>query len=125
MGMTRRDWNSKKEGLSGDAFTLFALVATIGGLVLSFAKGAAARWTGILLAGLAAVSLAATRANLLTSVVKEGHGMVAVQFEIGFWLAFLSFGATIAAYIVAQWDLPMWRREREAQSVPAPAPERP
>lgn len=123
MGMTQKDWNSKDEGYSGDIFTLIALLVTIGGLALSLAKGAGARWTGILLAGLASTSLAASRANLLNSVVKDGHGLVTVQFQLGFWLAFLSLGATIAAYIVAQWDLPMWRKDREAQAVPRPAAE--
>jgi hypothetical protein len=123
MGMTKKSWNSKEEGFSGDLFTLFALLATIGGLALSLAKGVTSRWPGILLAALAAVSLAVTRANLLTSVVKEGRGLVTVQFQLGFWLAFLAFGLSIAAYIVTQWDLPMWRAEREAQAVPVPAPE--
>lgn len=120
MGIAGRDSNSKEEGYSGDIFTMFALLVTVGGLALSLAKGAGARWFGILLAGLASVSLAASRANFLDSVAKEGQGLVTVQFQLGFWLAFLSLGATIAAYIVAQWDLPIWRKEREAQAVPVP-----
>lgn len=123
MGMGRGDWSSKGGGYSGDFFTLIALLATIGGLALSFVKGAGARWPGVLLAGLAAVSLSASRANVLTDAVKQGGGLVTIQYEMGFWLAFLACGATIAAYIVAQWDLPIWRQEREAQAVPAPVSE--
>ncbi len=124
MGMTRSDWNSKNNGYSGDLFTLLALLATIGGLALSLAKGAAARWAGILLAGLSVVSLAASRANILTDAVKEGGGIATIQFEMGFWIAFLACGLSIAAYFVAQWDLPIWRREREREAVPVPATER-
>lgn len=113
MGMTQKGWNSKDEGYSGDVFTLVALVLTLGGLVLAIAKGAGAHKIGISLAGLAAISLAASRANFLRSVLAEGRGMATVQFELGFWLAFYTLGLTIAAYIVAQWDLPMWRKERE------------
>ena len=123
MGMTQEGAQPKDEGFSGDVFTLLAMILTLGGLALALAKGSDAHRLGISLASLAAVSLAASRANFLRSVLEAGGGMVTLRFEVGFWLAFFTLGLTIAAYIVARWDLPMWRQERTADAVPAPVSE--
>jgi len=122
MGMTPKDLASKT-GFSGDLLTLCALLAAGIGLALSLV-GASARRPTILVAALAAVSLAASRANLLTSAVKEGQGLLTIQFELGFWLAFLAFGAAIATCIMSTWDLAMFRQQPKAQAAQAPLPDR-
>ncbi len=122
MGITRQEWNSQnKGGFSGDSYTVLALLATIGGLVITLASGPWVRKATLTLATAAALLLSATRMSILTDSLKEGQGLVTVQFELGFWLAFLAYGFTFTAAVISTWDLPMWRRESPPEGSPLPA----
>src|SRR5262245_35899070 len=118
MGMASQELQAR-DGYSGDALTLLAGIVGLAGFAATFGAGNFLRRAAIGLAALGAVSLAASRANMLVSALREGHGLVTVQYQMGFWLAFLCFGLAIATGILAGWNLP-WKRVSTTEPVPIP-----
>lgn len=94
----------KEQKIAGDPLATLAILAGVVGLGTSFikAKKAAVAPAGSGAAG--SILLLMLKSTLDNEIVKQGQGLLLVNYGFGFWLAFLLFVAStvVNVYTIAQ-----------------------
>lgn len=109
----------RRQNVSPDPFTAFAGLCALIGLGLSLVGARVAIVPAI--SGVAgAVSLLLMKSRMDDQVLKQGHGMLQVNYEIGYSLTLLLMvvGAGWNAFLFAQ------RKRDPAAAIPTPSPDR-
>lgn len=89
------------EKLEPDPFAILALVAAVGGVVLSLAARSAI--ASAILGGAGAVFLLILKSRLADRTAQESMGVVQVEMDIGYWLAMLFFvGAAAVNFMLGR-----------------------
>lgn len=91
----------KTHKVEAEPFALFALGAAVFGLLLGFVKAKPARIVNAVSGGAGAVFLLLLKNKIDKAVMKEGGGMISVNYEAGFWIAMVLFILTVGVSIHA------------------------
>lgn len=92
---SRRSKKIKSEPLAA-----VAVLAAIAALALAFLRGKAGHLPARIGAAVCALSLLAMKLKVDADVLKQGEGVVTIQWEFGFWLALLAaIGAAVVSFI--------------------------
>ena len=94
----------KEEKVLGEPLAAFALVSTCIGLGTSFVRSKKKAIIPAVAGALGSVLLLLSKAKIDNEVLKQGRGLLQVEYAIGFWLSFLLFllAAALNAWIFLQ-----------------------
>jgi len=106
---------SEPQKVSGEPLAVFALLCAIAGLGLSFLKSSKSSLAPALVGLAGVILLLALKVKIDNDALREGEGMLQVEYGAGFWLALLSFlvGAGWNGFLFSQ------RKKTPQPSMPA------
>lgn len=89
-------WGGKQvRNVSGEPLALFALLASISGLALSFYKHDKSAIAPAVVGGIGLILLLVLKSKLDNDILKQGGGMLQLEYSAGFWIAFILYLAAI------------------------------
>lgn len=97
---------SKKEQIKPEPLAAIAAIVAIATLGLAFVGGQFGKISSRIGAGACALSLLAMKFKVEDNLLKEGKGVVGLQWEFGFWLALLASIAVVVISFLPNKDAP-------------------
>ena len=91
--------NRKTERIDPEPYAIWAFGAGIVGLVLSFIKSRGSKILPAIIGVVGAVSLLLLKSKLDRDVLREGEGAFHIEYQFGFWLAFILFFSAVVLNI--------------------------
>jgi len=91
----------QKQKVDAEPFAAIALGAAVLGLLIGFIKAKPARIVNAVTGGAGAVFLLLLKNKIDKEVLKEGGGMISVNYEMGFWITILLFITAVIVSIYA------------------------
>ncbi len=85
----------ERQKTKGEALAVIALLSTIAGLILCFLKHRMKNLILIVVSGLGTIMLLLLRVKLDGDILREGRGMVQLNYNAGYYLTLLSFLSVI------------------------------
>jgi hypothetical protein len=82
---------TSSQNIDAQPMALFALVAAILALAISFIKKKIPALICMIISVLGAISLLLLKGNLDGDATMQGQGIVQIEYQLGYWLAFLLF----------------------------------
>ena len=89
---------AKVETIKPEPLATVAILAALAGLGLAFIKGKGGRLGSAIAAAFCAITLLAMKMKVDQDTLKQGQGVVGVQWEFGFWMALV---AALAGAVLA------------------------
>jgi len=90
--------------VSGEPSAVVALLSAIVGLGLSFLKNGKAPIGPAIAGGLGLVTLLLLKSKMDGDILREGGGMIQVEYAVGFWTTFILYASALAlnAFLLMQ-----------------------
>jgi len=85
----------KTERVDPEPYAIWAFGAGIVGLVLSFIKSRGSKILSAIIGVVGAVSLLLLKSKLDRDVLRAGEGAFHIEYQFGFWLAFILFFSAV------------------------------
>jgi len=82
---------SMNQNIEAQPLALFALLAAILGLAISFVRKKATALICLVVSALGCIFLLLLKANLDSDASMSGEGMVQIEYKFGYWFSFLLF----------------------------------
>lgn len=89
---------TKQEKVDSQPLALFALIAAIAGLGLSFIRKKSLAIVNVVISALGAVFLLLLKFNLDSDAELSGQNIITLDYQAGYWLAFLLFLGAVVLY---------------------------
>jgi hypothetical protein len=102
-------WGGKQvRNVSGEPLALFAFLATIAGLALSFYRRDKSAIAPAAVSGIGLILLLVLKSKLDSDILKQGGGMLQLEYSVGFWMAFILY---LAAMVLNGFIFSQGKRE--------------
>ena len=93
-------WGQRQtERVNGEPLAIIAFISVLCGLGLSFIKGRKGLIMPTIMGAVGAVCLLALKSKVDSEILRQGEGMIQVEYGAGFWLAFLSLICAVGVNI--------------------------
>jgi hypothetical protein len=80
----------------GESHAVIAMILVVAGFIVSIIPGSVARVASALAGGITAILLLMLKAKIDSDILREGGGLIQINYEIGFYLTLLLSLSTIA-----------------------------